>query len=113
MPPRFFDQVYQIVSRLPRGKVVTYGQLALAVGNPRAARTVGWAMHRAPPERKLACHRVVSASGRLAPDHVFGGPEIQRSMLEEEGVTFLHDGRVNLDEHLWEIAPRSVRQIIP
>jgi methylated-DNA-protein-cysteine methyltransferase-like protein len=113
VPARFFERVYAVVSQIPRGTVVTYGQLALALGNPRAARTVGWAMHSAPPERNLPCHRVVSASGALAPDHVFGGSGVQRALLEQEGVTFFEDGRIDLDKHLWDIAPRSIRHVIP
>jgi methylated-DNA-protein-cysteine methyltransferase-like protein len=109
----FFERVYDIVARIPRGRVVTYGQIAFLVGNPRAARTVGWAVHDSPPERDLPCHRVVRKSGRLPPDHVFGGAGVQRRLLEKEGVTFLGDGRVDLARHLWEVAPESIRQLLP
>ncbi len=109
----FFGQVYEIVARIPRGKVVTYGQLAIYLGSPRAARTVGWAMGSAPPELGLPCHRVVDRAGGMAPDHVFGGATIQRSLLESEGVTFDAEGRIDLDEHLWAIGPHSVSQILP
>jgi methylated-DNA-protein-cysteine methyltransferase-like protein len=113
MSESFFRQVYEIVARIPRGKVVTYGQLAIYLGSPGAARTVGWAMKSAPPELDLPCHRVVDRAGRMAPDHVFGGLAIQRSLLESEGVGFDAEGRIDLDEHLWAIGPDSVSQIVP
>ncbi len=112
MADGFFRQVYEIVARIPKGKVVTYGQLAIVLGSPRAARTVGWAMKSAPPELDLPCHRVVDRSGNLAPDHVFGGARIQRALLEGEGVAFDREGRVDLDRHLWDIGPDSISQLL-
>lgn len=97
----FFQEVYEIVAKIPRGKVATYGQIAALLGNPRSARTVGWAMWEAPPGLGLPCHRVVNRLGAMAPSHVFGGEGIQRAMLEEEGVTFKADGCVDLEKHLW------------
>jgi methylated-DNA-protein-cysteine methyltransferase-like protein len=113
MSESFFREVYAIVARIPKGKVVTYGQLAICLGNPRAARTVGWAMKSAPPELRLPCHRVVNRLGKMAPHHVFGGAAIQRALLESEGVGFDVEGRIDLDTHLWDIAPESVSQIVP
>jgi methylated-DNA-protein-cysteine methyltransferase-like protein len=107
----FFQQVHEVVARIPRGRVVTYGQLALLLGRPNGARTVGWAMQSAPPERHLPCHRVVRASGELAPAHVFGGAGVQRALLAAEGITFLRDGRIDLDKHLWEVAPTAVSHL--
>ena len=99
----FFARVYDLVARVPRGKVVTYGQLAAFLGHPRAARTVGWAMHAAPRERNLSCHRVVNAEGALAPDSVFGGAARQRARLVREGVTFRANCRIDLERHRWRI----------
>lgn len=96
----FFAGVYAIVAQIPRGKVATYGQIARWLGQPRSARTVGWAMWEAPGGRNLPCHRVVNKQGKLAPPHVFGGEEIQRAMLEAEGVGFTADGRVDMKRHL-------------
>ncbi len=98
---KFFDKVYDIVSKIPEGQVATYGQIALMAGNPYAARIVGYAMHGAPPDKRLPCHRVVNREGKLAPEHVFGGQEVQRSMLEKEGITFLTNGCIDMDKHLW------------
>ena len=95
----FPEAVYQIVRQIPKGKVGTYGQIAMLAGSPRASRIVGAAMFRAPAG--LPCHRVLYRDGTLCCDQAFGGKEIQRQMLEAEGITFLPDGRVDLKEHLW------------
>lgn len=100
----FFQKVYTIVSQIPKGKVATYGQIAAILGEPRGARTVGWAMRSAPAHLNLPCHRVVNKSGALAPDYAFGGTKNQRTMLENEGVTFQSDGRIDLERHLWQLS---------
>lgn len=99
----YFQRVYEIVARIPRGKVATYGQIAALLGEPRGARTVGWAMRSAPAHLNLPCHRVVNKAGTLAPDYAFGGAENQRKMLEQEGITFLHNGRIDMENHLWKL----------
>ncbi len=96
----FPKRVYMLVHRIPKGKVTTYGRLAFMAGSPRASRIVGAAMYRAPDG--LPCHRVLYSDGRLCCAEAFGGQEIQRQMLEAEGVTFLPDGRVDLKKHLWD-----------
>lgn len=98
----FFSEVYKIVAKIPEGKVATYGQIAMMLGSPRGARTVGWAMKAAPRELKLPCHRVVNRLGELSPDYVFGASELQRAILEDEGVKFKKDGRINLEKCLWD-----------
>lgn len=96
----FPQKIYELVAQIPCGKVATYGQLAFLAGSPRASRIVGAAMYRAPAG--LPCHRVLYGDGKLCCDQAFGGKEIQRNMLKEEGITFLPDGRVDLRRHLWE-----------
>jgi methylated-DNA-protein-cysteine methyltransferase-like protein len=97
----FFEQVYQVVAMIPRGRVATYGQIAAYLGNPRAARTVGWALSSMPSGMDLPWHRVINSKGRI------GGPpggrraHEQRALLEEEGVTFDESGRVDLKEYGW------------
>ena len=61
----FYDQVYQLVEQIPRGKVATYGQIALMLGNPRASRAVGYALHCNPRPGEIPCHRVVGTNGSL------------------------------------------------
>lgn len=94
----FYQDVYRIVSEIPEGSVMTYGEIAFLLGRPRAARIVGCAMYAAPSG--LPCHRVVRRNGELAPPEAFGGPGVQRALLEREGVEFLVNGRVNLQKHL-------------
>ncbi len=80
----FFERVYDVVKRIPRGRVMTYGQVAAAIGT-RDARRVGQALH-ANKDPGVPCHRVVFADGSLAPGYAFGGPVQQRKRLAAEGV---------------------------
>lgn len=96
----FREEVYALVRQIPPGKLATYGQLAFLCGRPRAARIVGAAMLNAP--EGLPCHRVIYRDGTLCCDQAFGGKEIQRRMLEAEGIAFLPDGRADLRAHSWE-----------
>jgi methylated-DNA-protein-cysteine methyltransferase-like protein len=97
----FFDRVYALVSRIPYGRVATYGQIARMLGAPRAARIVGWAMHDNPHGSRVPCHRVIQRGGTCSPNFHIGDPEAQRRLLEEEGVQFLLGGRVDLEVHQW------------
>ncbi len=94
----FAEDVYEAVKSIPRGKVATYGQIALMSGHRGAARAVGNALHVNPYFGTVPCHRVVNASGRLAPMFAFGGVDAQKRMLEAEGVT-VTDNRVDLDKY--------------
>ncbi|HBC72195.1 hypothetical protein A2379_00315 [Candidatus Amesbacteria bacterium RIFOXYB1_FULL_47_13] len=85
----FFEQVYKFVKQIPEGKVMTYGQVAQAIGT-RDARRVGQVLH-ANKDSKVPCHRVVFADGSLAPGYAFGGAEEQRKRLLAEGVEFVGD----------------------
>ncbi len=97
----FFERVYEIVARIPEGKVATYGGIGKLLGYSRGARVVGWAMRSAPEGFSLPCHRVVRVTGELCPCHVFGDIEIQRSMLKSEGISFRDDGTIDMERHLW------------
>lgn len=94
----FAERVYAIVERVPPGQVTTYGDVAAALGHPRSARRVGWALSRLSPERvdEVPWHRVINAKGTLSlrDDPVRG--EVQRQRLEREGVLFDAAGRVDL-----------------
>lgn len=96
-----FREFYQVAKAIPRGKVASYGQVALLAGHPRAARFVGYALHSNPEPGVIPCHRVVFKNGSLASGFAFGGPGVQRQLLEDEGVTFLPDGRVDMQECQW------------
>ena len=94
-----FERIYEQVERIPKGKVASYGLIAGAAGNPRWARVVGYALHVNPRPGEIPCHRVVTKDGSVAPGFAFGGPNVQRELLEAEGVTFLPDGKVDLAAH--------------
>ena len=93
----FFEQVYDVVAKIPYGTVVSYGQIAWMLGAPRAARQVGWAMSSCPDE--LPWQRVVKSDGEVA-----GGAcaELRRALLEAEGVPFLANGKVDIDKCRWD-----------
>lgn len=96
-----FNKIYDIVKQIPKGKVSTYGIIAQLAGNPRWARVVGYALHVNPSPEEIPCHRVVNRKGELSGSFAFGGLDVQRELLEKEGVGFLPDGRVDMSKHLW------------
>ena len=99
----FHQRTKNIIKKIPRGKVATYGQIAALAGNPHAARQVVWVLHSASEKDRLPWHRVVNAQGRISlkPGH---GYEIQKALLQEEGISFGKDDKIDFDHHLW--APR-------
>ena len=101
MNGNFFEKVYEVVKKIPEGKVATYGQIAYAVGSPRSARQVGFALHVNPEPKVIPCHRVVNRFGRLAPSFAFGGEEVQAEMLRAEGVEVDENFFVDLDKYLY------------
>jgi methylated-DNA-protein-cysteine methyltransferase-like protein len=103
MSESFSSRVYDVVRRIPTGKVATYGQVAALAGNPRNARIVGYALHSNPEPGVIPCHRVVFRDGSLAPGFAFGGPERQRALLEDEGVSFIPPAKshANAGEDGW------------
>ena len=99
----FFERVYDVVRQIPAGRVASYGQVARMVGEPRKARFVGYAMHASPGMAGgVPCHRVVFKDGTLCSGFAFGGSDQQRALLDGEGVTFLPDGRVDMEVCDWE-----------
>ncbi len=96
-----FNKIYEAVKMIPRGKVCTYGGIAAMAGNPRWSRVVGYALHVNPEPGKIPCHRVVTRNGEVSKAFAFGGENMQRILLAEEGVEFLEDGRVDMKKHLW------------
>ena len=92
----FQTSVYEVVRQIPPGSVLTYGAIALLIGRPSNSRLVGHMMAHA--AGGINAHRVVNHQGRTAPSW----PE-QRSLLEQEGVSFKENGFVNLRKHLWHV----------
>lgn len=99
MQQNFFNAVYEAVKQIPLGKVATYGDIAKAIGAPRSARQVGWALHNNPRPIEIPCHRVVFADGRLSASFAFGGGQVQRQLLESEGVEVSLDNTVDLKKY--------------
>jgi methylated-DNA-protein-cysteine methyltransferase-like protein len=94
--------VYAIVQAVPRGRVITYGAIARLLGDPRKAREVGWAMAATPDRHPpIPAHRVINARGEISGTDALGGSEVRRGLLAAEGVSFLSDGRVDLERYLW------------
>lgn len=96
----FFRRVYDLVARIPPGRVATYGQIAALLEHPRWARTVGWALHSLPEDLShLPWHRVLNGQGRIS---TRPSSAEQRRRLEAEGVRFDPDDRVPLGQFLWD-----------
>ena len=96
----FFDRVYEVVAKIPKGKVTTYGAIAEACGVRSAARTVGWALNGA-FQSGLPCHRVVNRYGALTGKVHFGDNNLMEELLRSEGVQFNDDNYVLMERHLW------------
>jgi len=95
-----WDAVHKLVRRIPRGRVMTYGQIATLIENRLSARAVGWAMHGCP--EGVPWQRVINAAGRCSTDRIPDIPEgLQRAMLESEGVSFRENGSVDLTRYRW------------
>jgi len=95
-------RVYALVRACPAGRVTTYGWLAKAVGYPRGARMVGWFMNESP--EGVPAQRVINSKGELSGSWAFGSPELMRQLLENEGIVFSEDGRVDLKRYGWDPA---------
>ena len=97
----YYDDVYELVKRIPPGKVSTYGHIAQLTPVPRGARGVGWALAGLPPDLALAVPwwRVINAAGRISNQL---NATLQRELLEAEGVAFDERGYVDLAVYLWD-----------
>jgi methylated-DNA-protein-cysteine methyltransferase related protein len=97
-----YERIYRVVARIPRGRVATYGQIAELADMPRAARQVGYALAALRDNwLNLPWHRVINARGEVSARHEPGFEDLQRTLLEREGVRFNAQGRVALDRVLW------------
>ncbi len=93
----FRNDVLNIVAQIPVGKVTTYGTIAALAGWPDHSRMVGRILRYSPESALLPCHRVVTIAGRTAP-----GWNAQRTLLQQEGVTFRSNGNVDMQQHWWQ-----------
>ena len=92
-------KVYAFLKTIPKGKVATYGQIALHLGNKNLSRAVGNILHNNPSPSSFPCHRVVNSKGQVAAHFAFGGGEAQRRLLEQEGIAFESDGSIDLKKY--------------
>lgn len=97
----FFEQVYEVVKLVPRGRVTTYGAIASFLGSKSSARMVGWAMNQAHSLADVPAHRVLNRVGLLTGKHHFGSPCAMQLLLEEEGIVIVNDQVQNFDKVFW------------
>jgi methylated-DNA-protein-cysteine methyltransferase related protein len=101
--PSFFEQVYEVVQLIPRGRVTSYGAIAAYLGSKGSARMVGWAMNASHHVlQEIPAHRVVNRTGLLTGKHHFGGPDIMRQLLESEGINFEGDQILDFANVYWD-----------
>ena len=98
----FYDAVYTLVRDIPRGRVMTYGQIATILGAPRAARATGYALRALGPGMDVPWHRVINSKGGISARGDVERPTVQYELLEEEGVPFGADGICDLKQYRWE-----------
>ena len=91
-------RIYEAVKKIPKGRVATYGKVAEMAGNPRMSRAVGNALHKNPDPDHIPCYRVVNSIGELAGAFAFGGEEVQRKLLEADGIEVVN-GKVDLKKY--------------
>lgn len=99
----FNQRVYEVVKQIPKGKVTTYGAVAKIIGAPRCSRQVGWALHSNPAFGEIPCHRVLFKDGSLTDGFAFGGREVQKALLEADGVVVSDDFKVDLKIYGWSV----------
>lgn len=103
----FFENVYNVVRKIPYGKVTTYGLIARHLGSPQAARMVGWAMNKSHhQENYVPAHRVVNRNGMLSGKHHFNGEHVMEDLLMSEGVEIKDDCIIDFENHLWD--PKTI-----
>ena len=108
----FTRSVYAVVSAIPSGSVTTYGTVAAIVGRPRAPRAVGGALSALPEELDVPWWRVISSSGKISTPSIFHTAQIQRALLEDEGVRFTEGGRIDWDRYEWNPDEAALQEVL-
>jgi len=104
--PKYRERVYKIVRRIPRGRVMTYGQIAYMLGQGYTPRTVGFVMHGA-DESNTPWQRVINSQGKVSTGRIVLPTDKQQRLLEREGVKFDERGRCDLEKFLWKPRRRT------
>ncbi len=103
MTNNFFEKVYEVVRKIPRGRITSYGAIAKYLGSAGSSRMVGWAMNvsgsQFPP---VPAHRVLNRNGHLTGKHHFSYPEQMQELLEIEGIPVIHDRVVDFEKYFWD-----------
>ncbi|MDA8639509.1 MGMT family protein [Flavobacteriaceae bacterium] len=97
----FFEKVYDVVRKIPYGRVCSYGLIARYLGSPQSARMVGWAMNASHIKEDVPAHRVVNRVGLLTGKHHFEGTNLMQQLLENEGIQVKENKIVDFDQCLW------------
>jgi methylated-DNA-protein-cysteine methyltransferase-like protein len=105
-----WNKVYKAVNAIPSGSVATYGQIAALAGMPGAARQVGWALSALDAEDDVPWHRVINAQGQISPRGARESVDLQRALLESEGIELSHRGRVDLGLYAWQPGARKKKR---
>ena len=100
MPGDFTRAAIDIIRSIPRGRVLTYGDVAMLAGNPGAARRISWILNSASEKYNLAWHRIINSRGGISLDGE--GAELQRQLLEAEGILFNEQGCLDLNIYRWK-----------
>lgn len=110
--PGFFQLVFEVVRRIPRGRVTSYGAIARAIGSPQAGRMVGWAVNQSFTGGEfIPAHRVVNRNGILTGKNHFGGREVMKELLESEGIRIEDDRVVDFEALFWD--PMQLGDLYP
>jgi methylated-DNA-protein-cysteine methyltransferase related protein len=102
-----YELIWRVVRKVPRGRVATYGQIAELAGLEGQARQVGYALHNLPAKSNVPWHRVVNAKGEISARTGGDSHELQRLLLEAEGVEFDAKGRMDLKQYRWKSVARK------
>ena len=98
----FYEAVYRLVREIPEGRLMTYGQVATILGAPRAARAVGYALRMSGRRDDVPWQRVINAKGQISLGGDIHRPDLQRTLLEEEGIVFDENDVCDLKRYRWE-----------
>jgi len=102
--PNFFESVYEVVRKIPHGRVCSYGLIARYLSSPQSARMVGWAMNASHIKEDVPAHRVVNRLGLLTGKQHFEGTNLMQQLIESEGIEVKENQILNFDQCLWNPA---------
>jgi methylated-DNA-protein-cysteine methyltransferase related protein len=98
----FFEDVYEVVKLIPKGRVTSYGAIAKYLGSGKSSRMVGWAMNASHDKPEIPAHRVVNRIGLLTGKNHFASPEMMQALLENEGIQVLNDRITDFQKVFWD-----------